>query len=80
MDLSGNETGLHLTLINIHTKPTEAVAEMEALQDVLNCLQLNLKVLIKLFLEILTQIAPCILSGFDFSIYFHLELHLDCSR
>ena len=36
MDLFGNETGLNLTLINIHTKPTEAVAEMEALQDVLN--------------------------------------------
>ena len=36
MDLSGNETGLNLALINIHTKPTEAVAEMEALQDVLN--------------------------------------------
>ncbi len=36
IDLTGNSTGLDFTLINIHTKPTEAVAEMEALQDVLN--------------------------------------------
>ena len=34
--LTGNSTGLDFTLINIHTKPTEAVAEMEGLQDVLN--------------------------------------------
>ena len=36
IDLKGNSTGLDFTLINIHTKPTEAVSEMEALQDVLN--------------------------------------------
>ena len=36
IDLTGNSTGLDFTLINIHTKPTEAVSEMEALQDVLN--------------------------------------------
>jgi endonuclease/exonuclease/phosphatase family metal-dependent hydrolase len=36
LDLDGNSTGLDFTLINIHTKPTAAVAEMEALQDVLN--------------------------------------------
>ena len=36
IDLTGNSTGLDFTLINIHTKPTEAVAEMEGLQDVLN--------------------------------------------
>ena len=36
IDLTGNTTGFDFTLINIHTKPTEAVAEMEALQDVLN--------------------------------------------
>ena len=36
LDLTGNSTGLDFTLINIHTKPTAAVSEMEALQDVLN--------------------------------------------
>ena len=36
IDLTGNTTGFDFTLINIHTKPTEAVSEMEALQDVLN--------------------------------------------
>jgi len=36
LDLAGNSTGLDFTLINIHTKPTAAVAEMEGLQDVLN--------------------------------------------
>jgi len=36
LDLAGNTTGLDFTLINIHTKPTAAVAEMEGLQDVLN--------------------------------------------
>ena len=36
LDLTGNSTGLDFTLINIHTKPTAAVAEMEGLQDVLN--------------------------------------------
>ncbi|MGY8670625.1 MAG: endonuclease/exonuclease/phosphatase family protein [Candidatus Poseidoniales archaeon] len=36
LDLAGNSTGLDFTLINIHTKPTAAVSEMEGLQDVLN--------------------------------------------
>ena len=36
LDLAGNSTGLDFTLINIHTKATAAVSEMEGLQDVLN--------------------------------------------
>jgi len=36
LDLEGNSTGLDFTLVNIHTKPTLAVEEMNALGDVLN--------------------------------------------
>ena len=36
LDLEGNSTGLDLNLINIHTKPSLAVEEMNSLGDVLN--------------------------------------------
>ncbi len=41
LDQYGNETGTDITFVNIHTKPTLAVEEMQALGDVLSWAQSN---------------------------------------